>query len=348
MQLKTILIGSLVLLASLAAMLLIGRILVPPAQEVFVAVGEIQAGETLTPDKVRLESVHITSTTPYLTSADIERYGYARVVEAIHQGTFIPKASLSFTDNPAAANRVSLALGDPELVAMAVPVTPLTCPSEIAPGDRVSLDVSVGSANLLSGSFPAAASTASGAGQAAGSFPSGASPFETASPTTTPQPSVSLPVTKNLVVSGRVLSVLYNEQVNPVTLQSPGSAAAPQVVRGDIKALVVAVPGSLQEALAFAIANGEVRVAVLDPNATDPQTNLTAGMSWDDLLAFFTWQRQEWLATPHATGQIDPPGAAALLPALEATTTPTPTSPAPSVTPAALEGSTTPAATVRP
>jgi hypothetical protein len=155
-------------------------------------------------------------------------------------------------------------------------------------------------------------------------------------------------VTKNLVVAGRVLDVLYNEQVNPVTLQSPGSSAVPQVVRGDIKALVVAVPTSLQEALAFAIANGEVRVAVLDPNATDPQTSLTAGMSWDDLQAFFTWQRQEWLATPHATDRVDPPGAAALLPALEATTTPTPTSPAPSVTPAALEGSTTPAATGRP
>lgn len=334
MKLTTILIGGLILIASIGAMLLVGRFLNPPAQQVFVAVREIQPGETLSPDMVRLANVHLPSTAAFVTAGDIDHYGYAKVVEPIHEGMFISKAALSFAENPAASNRVSLALADPNLVAMTIPVTPLTCPNDLVPGDRVSLDVSVGSANLMSGSFSASKSSPaenSSSGTTSSNPPglagTSSSPFVTPVPTPTPEPQFSLPVTKNLVPSGRVLSVVYNETLNPAGLQSPNSSTAPQTVRGDIKAIVVAVPRSLQEALAFAIANGEVRVAVLDPNAKDDSSSLTAGMSWDDLVAYFQWQRQEWLATPRPTGPIEPPGAASLL-----QDQPQPTNPAPTAT----------------
>jgi hypothetical protein len=171
------------------------------------------------------------------------------------------------------------------------------------------------------------------------------SPFVTPIPSPTPEPRLSLPVTKNLVVSGRVLSVIYETPFSPAVV--PGQANT-DPRRGDIQALVVAVPRSVQEALAFSIANGEVRVAVLDPGAPD-DLDATAGMDWDDLVAYFRWQRQEWLASEPALEQISPAGAAAILPTLVATHYPTPTptpgglqpspsmigSPTPSPTPAA-------------
>jgi hypothetical protein len=326
MRLATILTGSFILVLSVLAMFILGRFLNPAAQQVFVAAGEIQAGEYLTPERVRLASVRLPDTAPYVTADDIERYGYAQVVEPIHDGMFIPKAALSFAGNPAAAARVSLSLADPDLAAMTIPVTPLTSPSNIVPGDRVSLNVSVGSVPLMSGSL-----TSNSSGSNSGNlaplqgYPAGNNPFGmdvTPQPSSTPEPRLSLPVTKNLVVSGRVLEVVREERFTAAAV--PGQNPAAPAERGKLQALVVAVPRSVQEALAFAIASGEVRVAVLDPNAPD-EVALTAGMSWDDLVAYFRWQRQEWLLTPQPLEPINPPGAADLLPTLMATYYPSPT-----------------------
>lgn len=349
MRLKTILTGSGILVFSLVAMFLLGQVLNPPAQQVFVAAREIQAGEVLTPDLVQLVSVRLPSTAPYLTRAEIETYGYAQVVEPIHAGMFIPKAALSFAGNPAAGARVSLALADPGLVAMTIPVTPLTSPAGIVPGDKVSLNVSVGSATLMNGSFSSGQSAPSGPDAGSNPFAGlpglpetgagpGNLPTSTPLPTPTAEPVISLPVTKNLVVSGRVLDVVYETRFN-TSAASPNGNPAPAAV-GDILALVVAVPRDAQEALAFSIANGEVRVAVLDPNAPD-DPGATAGMSWEDLVAYFRWQRQEWLASDPALDAISPPGAAAVVPTLMATTYPTAT-PLPSRTPARGSGPVTP------
>lgn len=346
MRIKTILTGSVILVVSILAMFLLGRLLNPPAQQVVVAAREIQVGEVLTPDLVELASVRLPSTEPYLTQNEIEQYGYAQVVEPIHAGMFIPKAALSFAENPAAASRVSLALADPEFVAMTIPVTPLTSPAGIVPGDKVSLNVSVGSALTYSGIFSEGESSAPAPVTGANPFldqagrsaspglpdnGAGRTPTSTPIPSPTPQPVISLPVTKNLVVSGRVLDVVYETRFS-VAQSSMQGANSSGTTQGDILALVVAVPRAAQEALAFSIANGEVRVAVLDPNAPDDM-GATAGMSWDDLVAYFRWQRQEWLASGPALDTINPPGAAAVVPTLIATYYPSATPPPESTSP---------------
>jgi len=323
MRFTTILIGSAVLILSILAMFVLGRVLNPPAQQVYVAVREIQAGETLAPELLRLASVRLPSTEPYLTETDIDEFGFATVVETVHEGMFIPKADLSFSGNPAALNRVSLSLSDPNLVAMTIPVTPLTSPGKIVSGDRVSLNVSIGSAAFTNPNF-STIPTNDPNGRISSIPPTLPSPFTTPQPTQTPEPRISLPVTKNLVVSGRVLDVVYEEKFSPaVNMGEQPDGGGTE--RGDIQALVVAVPRSIQEALAFAIATGEVRVAVLDPNAPDSAEMITAGMSWEDLVAYFRWQRESWLLTPQPLDHIDPPGAAALVPTLAATYHPTAT-----------------------
>jgi hypothetical protein len=326
MRLASILTGSVILVLSVLAMFVLGRFLNPAAQQVFVAAGEIQAGDYLTPERVRLVSVRLPDSAPYVTADDIERFGYAQVVEPIHAGMFIPKAALSFDGNPAAAARVSLSLADPDLAAMAIPVTPLTSPSNIVPGDRVSLNVSVGSVPVMGASLAFNSSgSSSGNTPPLQGYPAGNNPLSvdaTPQSSSTAEPRLSLPVTKNLVVSGRVLEVVREERFTAAA--APGQNPALPAERGKLQALVVAVPRGVQEALAFAIASGEVRVAVLDPNAPD-EVALTAGMSWDDLVAYFHWQRQEWLLTPQPLEQINPPGAADLLPTLMATYYPSPT-----------------------
>jgi hypothetical protein len=341
MRIATILTGSIIFLGSLLGMFVLGRLLNPPAQQVFVAAVEILPGDAITPEKVRLVPARLPDVRPFVTAGEIDEFGYAQAVEPIHAGMFIPKAALSFSGNPAARERVSLSLADPDLVAMTIPVNKLTSPAGIVPGDKVSLNVSVGSAQMMSGSLT------SGSGQSpvlpgassslVSSANSQASPFTTPVPSPTSEPRLSLPITKNLVVSGRVLSVIYETPFSPAA--APGQAQA-EPRRGDIQALVVAVPRSVQEALAFSIANGEVRVAVLDPSAPE-ELAATAGMAWDDLVASFRWQRQEWLAAGPELEQISPAGAAAIVPTLVAThyptATPTPglAQPTPSLTPAA-------------
>jgi hypothetical protein len=345
MRIATILTGGVIFLGSLLGMFVLGRVLNPPAQQVFVAAVEILPGDAITPDKVRLVPARVPDVRPFVTAGEIDEFGYAQAVEPIHAGMFIPKAALSFSGNPAARERVSLSLADPELVAMTIPVNKLTSPPGIVPGDKVSLNVSVGSTAMMSGILSSGPSSSISGSPLSGVGAGQVSPFVTPIPSPTPEPRLSLPVTKNLVVSGRVLSVIYETPFSPAVV--PGQANT-DPRRGDIQALVVAVPRSVQEALAFSIANGEVRVAVLDPGAPD-DLDATAGMDWDDLVAYFRWQRQEWLASEPALEQISPAGAAAILPTLVATHYPTPTptpgglqpspsmigSPTPSPTPAA-------------
>ncbi|HLC21095.1 MAG TPA: SAF domain-containing protein [Candidatus Methylomirabilis sp.] len=346
-----LIIGVALVVVAFLALFLVANILNPPAQLVLVATRDIQAGERLTPELARAVEVQLPFVDSFILEAEADQFEGAVFIEAVHQNEPIHTASLVDADNPAAIFRSSLALDDPNLVAFVVPVSPETAPPDIREGDRVDLTLGVGSVTFLAGSLSVVPTPnpfeprevfVGGLVESGGQTflttpvePSGQLPIPqvTAAPTATQFPQVTLPIAKSLVRNALVLRVVYDQRPNP-GFTGEGQSA---FIRGDIQALVLAIPMEGQEIVTFALANGDVRVAVRSPLASEEDGSPTLGMSWDDLVAFFYAERELGLQAIDPEASLLGPGASALWPTQRAlnapTVTPTPTALPPSPTP---------------
>ena len=344
-------IGIALVVVAFLALFLVANILNPPAQLVLVASRDIQAGEHLSPELARAVEVQLPFVESFILEEEADLFEGAVFIEAVHQNEPIHKASLIDADNPAAVSRSSLALDDPNLVAFVVPVSPDTAPPDVREGDRVDLTLGVGSATFLAGSLSVVPTPnpfeprevfVGGLVKSGGQTflttpvqPSGELPIPrvTVVPTATQFPQVTLPIAKTLVRNALVLRVVYEQRPNP-GFTSEGQSA---FVRGDIQALVLAIPSEAQEIVTFALANGDVRVAVRSPLASGEKGSPTLGMSWDDLVAFFYAERELGLQAIDPEASLMGPGASALWPTQRAlnaaTATPTRTPLPPSPTP---------------
>ncbi len=348
-----LLIGVILIVVAFAALFLVANILNPPAQLVLVARRDIQPGERLSPEVARAVEVELPFVDSFILEQEADRFEGAVFVEPVHQNEPIHKASLVDADNPAAVSRSSLALDDPNLVAFVVPVSPETAPPDVSEGDRVDLTLGVGSATFLAGSLSVVPTPnpfeprevfVGGLAESGGQLfltpvqPSGEflpTPARTPTPNPTQPPRVTLPIAKSLVRNALVLKVIYEQRPNP-GFTSEGESA---FIRGDIQALVLAIPMEAQEIVTFALANGDVRVAVRSPLASEDDGSPTLGMSWDDLVAFFYAERERSLQNIDPEASLLGPGASALWPTQQAlhapTATATPSLPPPSPTPTA-------------
>ena len=346
-----LIIGIALVVVAFLALFLVANILNPPAQLVLVASRDIQAGERLSPEVARAVEVQLPFVDSFIQEEEADLFEGAVFIEAVHQNEPIHKASLIDADNPAAISRSSLALDDPNLVAFVVPVSPDTAPPDVREGDRVDLTLGVGSATFLAGSLSVVPTPnpfeprevfVGGLVESGGQTvlttpvePSGELPIPqvTVVSTATQFPQVTLPIAKTLVRNALVLRVVYEQRPNP-GFTSEGQSA---FIRGDIQALVLAIPMEAQEILTFALANGDVRVAVRSPLASAEYGSPTLGMSWDDLVAFFYAERELGLQAIDPEASLMGPGASALWPTQRAlnalTTTPTRTPLPPSPTP---------------
>lgn len=351
-----LLIGVALIIVAFIALFLVANIVNPPSERVLVAVRDIQPGEQLTYEMAQVVEVEL----PFIESFILEEEGNdfvgAVFVEPVHRNEPIHKASLVAAGNPAAAYRSSLALDDPHSVAFVVPVSPETAPPDVREGDRVDLTLGVGSATFLAGSLSVVPTPnpfeprqvfVGGLSESGGELfltpvaPSGEflpTPAVTVVPYPTQQPEVRLPIAKSLVRNALVLRVVYEQRPNP-GFTGEGESA---FVRGDIQALVLAIPLEAEEIVTFALANGDVRVAVRSPLASGEDAP-TLGMSWDDLVAFFYAERERGLEAIDPEESLLGPGASALWPTNQALRTPTtaamPLPPSPTSTaPASPEG----------
>lgn len=320
-KMTVVVLGIVLFVVSIIAIWIVSRVIVPPKQTLFIATRDVQQGEMLEPSMVQAVDVQIPNPDQYLQYEDIEQYGYSIVVKTIKSGQFIALSDLAFADNPAAVSQSSLALSDPNMVIMVVPVTAKTSPPDVQPGDKVNLTLSVGAATFLTGELEAQPTAGAYAQFSGGSAGGGIVPFATLVPTATQPPSYKLPISKTVVFGAPVLKVLYDTTIGQT-----------EATVGDIKAVVVSIPAETQEILAYAIDNGTVRVAIASPLAKDGEGDITAGMSWDDLVAYFKWQRILWLLQTDDTLDISAPGAAPVYQTLVATMFPSPT-PLPTNTP---------------
>jgi hypothetical protein len=225
-------------------------------------------------------------------------------------------------------------------VAFVVPINEETAPPNISPGDRVDLILGIGSATFLSGQLsslptpnpqdPREVFTGSiyNTGQP-GVFREEGDEFlgeaeGTGSLLPTPQVEqedeiqeeyVAMPIAKTLVHGATVIRVIYEQEPNPFAAAEQGASA---YTIGPPKAIVVAVPIDSQELLTFALANGDLRVALLSPLA-DIEDNPTMGMSWTDLVVYFKAQRQLAIEDYDLEQPLVAPGASLIWSLLQAT-----------------------------
>ncbi|KAA3643896.1 MAG: hypothetical protein DWQ07_17420 [Chloroflexi bacterium] len=326
----------------------------PPATEVYIATRDLLPGEALVLEDLAVVAVPAQGLeVSYVTEDNADLYNNTEVVNQIYAGEFIPISALLSVNNPVSLSRIALSISDPEHIAIVLPIDPETSPQNIVTGDFVDVTIAVGSGSLLAGSFdtvpePEGVNDFYFQAQAADltAIPTLESPFL---PTpeltpTAPQP-ITLPVAKTVSVRARVMQVNYLLIVQPSTTN-----AEPRIQRGDIQSLVLEVPRETQEIISFGVANGIVRVSVLHPNVADEEFG-TAGMSWDDMVAFFRWERDQWAAAQPGNGIEYAPGSSSLLLTLQATqrvTSPPPIIATPTVTPEQAAGEITPTASPTP
>ena len=306
-----IVLAIILMVGGFLGVLFIGQLVNPAPVPVAVAVLDIPAGTTLTADMVAIDSVHMDAKViaGLVHEGELASYIGGVVVEPIHAFQPVHKAAISVTGNPASANRLALALSDPSLIAMVVPVSVGTAPDAIVEGDYVDLNFGVGSTTAFGGMLstaPTEAPFATGFGALDQTAPE-LVVAPTMSPTPTPEPLLMLPVAKTVVRSAQVLAVIREERATTVQSE-PGAEARTVTVKGKVIALVVAIPREAQELLEFAIDNGTVRVALLSAQIADhSDADLPSlGMTWNDLVALVRMEREAALATGLPTNVYGP------------------------------------------
>ncbi|MGD2026413.1 MAG: hypothetical protein PVI99_01240 [Anaerolineales bacterium] len=312
-RLGQILFGVLILGVAAVGFYFVAQAMLPQTYQVVVALRDIQKGEPLTPDAASYIEVQLADPSLYILTEEISEFGYHPTARFLSAGEFVPKSAISMQASPESGSRLSLSLEDPDLVAMRVFVTEENFPEAIANGDYVDINVSIGAATFLTGPIvpePTARpyDPVENFTITAGEDGELVTEYIEPSPTPTPGRTYMLPVTKTVYHGARVLNVIYNIEYNPDT-----SEDAEAFIRGAVSAVDVAVPREIQEAVAFALNNGMVNLAVLDPNF-NPDHTVSPGVSYDDFAEFFDAQRVFWLQTPvgEEPGDMNMPGAGSI------------------------------------
>jgi hypothetical protein len=322
-----IVLGFLLFVGGVVGFLVFAQLINPPTTEVVVAVVDIPAGTKLTEQMLAVDNVHVNSKvlSAIVRQSEMSQFVGSTVVEPIGQYQFVPKSALATDGNPASDRRVALALSDPSLVAMVVPVSPETAPDSIVEGDHVDLSFGVPSNTNFGDPMEKNATPVAFSGQFLQSDLTTPEPLAGTPPAspTAPAP-LLMPVAKTIVSYAKVLALIHeqNQVASGNSISSSGSqnGADVVVVPGKLIGLVVAVPRQAQEVVQFAIDNGVVRVSVLSAAVQPGDTHQpTLGMTWNDLVALMSMDRQQALANGLPT-EMYGPGAAAI----QATLQPTP------------------------
>ena len=275
------LIGLILAVAGFVAVIVVGQMLQPPTYDVVVVVQEVPAFTALTSDQLAVDtqSVSPAIAAKYIGAAELSNLlaGGAVAVEHLRPGQPLLREQVASGDNAAKVSRLSVALTDPALVILAVPVQANALPT-VLPGDVVGLFFASG--NVQAQQIVMA--TISG-------------------PTPTPVPpdlpgvisetvivttELQLPVAKWLA-NGVVYRLNREMKENP-NYGAPGENAAnePRYIEGEVKSLDVVVRREAAEWVAFALAHGKVQVGVL-PAVTRPEIEAdefkaSQGVTWSD------------------------------------------------------------------
>jgi len=275
-----VLLGLIMAVLGFVGVILLSQILQPPTYEVVVVVQEVPAFTTLTDAQLAVDtqSVSAAIAAKYVLAGELNDLlaGGAVAVEHLRPGQPLLREQVASGDNAAKVSRLAVALTDPGLVIVSVPVQTNALPA-VLPGDVVALFFASG--NVQAQQIVTATITG---------------------PTPTPVPQLpgvisetvivttelQLPVAKWLA-NGVVYRLQRELKENP-NYGAPGkeAAAEPRYIEGDVKSLDVVVRRETAEWVAFALAHGKVQIGVL-PAVTRPEIEAgdfqpSRGVTWSD------------------------------------------------------------------
>jgi len=271
-------LGLILAAGAFVGVLLIGQATQPQLYDVAVVVKEIPAFTTLTPDLFATDSQSVSAAVAdkYVLAGELPELMAANAVtvDNLRPGQPLLREQIASGAKAEGVSRLSVALRDPSLVIVSVPVAPNSLPA-VSPGDVIALFYASGNVQAQT----IATATITG-------------------PTPTPTPHPIGVVSETLVVTTELQLPLAKWIANGVVYKSnhalvenpnygaPGKDNEPRYIEGDVQSLDVVVRRDVAEWVAFALANGKVQVGVL-PAVTRPEVEQgdlkpSAGVTWSD------------------------------------------------------------------
>jgi hypothetical protein len=271
-------LGLILAAGAFVGVLLIGQATQPQLYDVAVVVKEIPAFTTLTPDLFATDSQSVSAAVAdkYVLAGELPELMAANAVtvDNLRPGQPLLREQIASGAKAEGVSRLSVALRDPSLVIVSVPVVPNSLPA-VSPGDVIALFYASGNVQAQT----IATATITG-------------------PTPTPTPHPIGVVSETLVVTTELQLPLAKWIANGVVYKSnhalvenpnygaPGKDNEPRYIEGDVQSLDVVVRRDVAEWVAFALANGKVQVGVL-PAVTRPEVEQgdlkpSAGVTWSD------------------------------------------------------------------
>ena len=287
-------LGIVLAVAAFAGVILIGNLSQPPTYEVAVVVAEVAPFSSLTPDQVQIDAQSLSAAVAdkYVLADEWEAMvasGPVVAVEYLYPGQPLMREVVATGENALRVRRLSVALTDPELIILNVPLDPQQVPA-VYGGDAVALYFSAGQiqARTLVTDVVTPAE-APGTGPLLPAGPVLAARTEAVTHTV----ELELPLTKRLA-EGLVYRLNREQQENP-NYGAPGMEQEPRYVEGQVVSMDVVIHQDAAEWVAFALAHGKVQVGVL-PAVAIPQLQAgtlpaSPGATWTDLEAIFFAQR---------------------------------------------------------
>ncbi len=322
----TFLVGLLLFAGAFVAILLVGNILNPPPFRVAVAVRDLQPYTVLTEQDLVIDEMRMSTVVArrLVHEYELDRYIGHIVIEPIYKGEPLRRNALVSAENPWAVYHLSLAIENPDEVAIVVPVDEESAPQQIVAGDYVDLVLGIPHGFYTPGGFQAVPFTAgaSPTGTAESTLPPVIQPGGRTALPTVPitgteiaeteygelLPEVNPPLAKVVLRGVEVLAVQHKNVPNPAYGASMSSSPTEQQAQapylpGPIQSITLLIPRSAEELVAFALDNGTVRVALVSHAAAASGTldEPTAGILWEDLQRFFQEERLQALGVLTAT-----------------------------------------------
>ena len=282
------LLGLVLMVGVFVAVIVLSRLLTPPTYDVVVAIKEVPPYTALTQEmlSVDTQSVSPAIADRYVLADELPLLlkNGAVAVENLRPGQPLLREAVASGADAERVSRLAVAIDDPNLVILAVPVKVDSLPA-VFPGDAVALIYANGSVQTqqivtttLSGPTPTPTPLAPG----------------TISETQVITTQLQMPIAKWLV-NGVVYQLNREIKENP-NYGAPGKDNEPRYIEGDVKSLDVVVARRDAEWLTFALANGQVQVGLL-PAVVRAQVEknilpASAGVTWSDFEQRFFADRQ--------------------------------------------------------
>ncbi len=270
-----LLLGLLLAVGAFVGVLFLGQLTQPVTYDVAVVANSIPPFTALTPEMflVDTQSVSPAVAEKYVLIDELNDLltAGAVVVEPLHAGQPLLREQVASSAQAEGLSRLAVALNDPERVIVSVPVDQDSLPATF-PGDVVALFFAAG--NLQAQAIVTETME--------GPTPTPVPLTERTAVTVTTE--LHLPVAK-WIANGVVYRLNREIRENP-NYGAPGLENEPRYIEGPIKSLDVVVQRADAEWVAFALAHGEVQLAVL-PAITRPDVEAgtfkdSGGVTWSD------------------------------------------------------------------